>query len=188
MDLGQRQLEESLEHLVHRLGAQTLGQLGRVGDVAEQHGDLLSLALERVLGGEDLLGQMPGRVALRRREPRGIFLRRRARSERVAALLAELVARPVIGPAFRARDRQTRPALRTELGVGRDVVTTLTTLHTDSRPASRQGGLRLCRRHHRVNPLGGTGWVGPRRSPRAPRFRPPAVLESHLEGDPRRPT
>ena len=119
VDLGQRQLEEPLEHGVHRLRTYALRQGGRVGDVAEQHRDLLALALHRALGGEDLFGEVARCIALRRGELRRFLLTRRRRHERAAALLAELVVETVFGAALGAGESEPRPALRTELSVGR---------------------------------------------------------------------
>ena len=47
------------------LGVEARDQLGRADDVGEQDGDLLALAFERGPRGQDLLGQVPRRVALR---------------------------------------------------------------------------------------------------------------------------
>jgi hypothetical protein len=44
--LGQSQLEEVVEQGVHRLGSQPLRQGCRVGEIAEQDGDLLALAFQ----------------------------------------------------------------------------------------------------------------------------------------------
>jgi len=41
-------------------------QLHRALEIGEEHGDLLALALEGGLGGEDLLGQVLGGIAVRR--------------------------------------------------------------------------------------------------------------------------
>ena len=132
VDLGEGQLEEALEQTVHRLRPQPRGQLRRIGDVAKQHGHLLALALQRALRGEDLLGEVSGRVALGRGEPRRLSPGGRGGGddgERPTALLAKFVARGVLDAAVRTARRQARAALRTKLGVGRSVVAALRALH-----------------------------------------------------------
>ena len=91
---GERRAEESHDavahHLVHRalvavhglhhlfqhgveetlgvLGVAVRQELGGALEVGEQHRDLLALAFERVLGAEDLFGQVLGCVVDRRLE------------------------------------------------------------------------------------------------------------------------
>jgi hypothetical protein len=62
--LGGDPLEAAVDNLVHDLRIELLGERGEVRHVGEQHGDLAALPFEGAAGGEDLLGQMPGRVAL----------------------------------------------------------------------------------------------------------------------------
>ena len=50
------------------LGVAVRQELGRALEVGEQHRDLLALAFERVLGAEDLFGQVLGCVVDRRLE------------------------------------------------------------------------------------------------------------------------
>ena len=64
-------LEHGIEELARLLGIAVGEQLHRALEVGEEHGDLLALALERRLGGEDLLGEVLGGVRLRGVEPRG---------------------------------------------------------------------------------------------------------------------
>ena len=65
-------LEDGIEELARLLGIAVGEQLHRALEVGEEHGDLLALALERRLGGEDLLGEVLGGVRLRcrRTDPR----------------------------------------------------------------------------------------------------------------------
>src|SRR5262249_35757099 len=85
-------------------------QLHRALEVGEQDRDLLPFALEGALGGEDLLGEVPGGVGLRRREA---WLRRVP--ERGPALTAELVAGRVGRAAGRATRGERSTALAAEL-------------------------------------------------------------------------
>ena len=62
-------LEHGIEELARLLGIAVGEQLHRALEVGEEHRDLLALALEGGLGGEDLLGEVLRRVGLRRREP-----------------------------------------------------------------------------------------------------------------------
>ncbi len=63
-------LEHGVEELARLLGIAVGEQLHRALEVGEEHGDLLALALQGGLGGEDLLGEVLGGVGLRRGEPR----------------------------------------------------------------------------------------------------------------------
>ena len=79
-------LEHGIEELARLLGVAVGEQLHRALEVGEEHGDLLALAFERGLRGEDLLGEVLGGVRLRgRRTSRG----HRASGHRLAALEAE---------------------------------------------------------------------------------------------------
>jgi hypothetical protein len=60
--LGHGQREERVERVVHGLGTDLLRQFGRVGEVAEQHRDLLAFAFQCRARGQDLLGQVRWRV------------------------------------------------------------------------------------------------------------------------------
>src|SRR5215471_17271711 len=57
--------EQAIEEAMPFLGVDALCQLHRAHDVGEEDGDQLALAPERVLGCEDLLGEMPRRVGAR---------------------------------------------------------------------------------------------------------------------------
>ena len=59
---GQRQREELVEQVVHRVGTQALRELGRIGHVAKQHRDLLAFAFQRRVRLQDLLRQVRRRV------------------------------------------------------------------------------------------------------------------------------
>jgi class 3 adenylate cyclase len=58
MDALRQDLEETVENAVPLLGVDLLGQLQRALHVGEEHGHLLSLALERGLRLEDLVGEV----------------------------------------------------------------------------------------------------------------------------------
>ena len=128
MDLGQRQLEESIEQIVHRVGAEPLGQRGRADQVAEQHGDRLPLAGQRRPRGEDSLGEVTRRVGIGRRRPRRVLERRRG-GDRRAAGVTELGAGWQGCPTGRARQRQRLAALEAEARAGRVLVVTAPALH-----------------------------------------------------------
>ena len=55
-------LEDRVEELARLLGIAVGEQLHRALEVGEEDGDLLALAFEGAAGGEDLLGEMGGRV------------------------------------------------------------------------------------------------------------------------------
>ena len=57
--------------LAARAGVAIGEQFHRALEVGEENGHLLTLAFERALGGEDLLGEVLGGVGLRRCDPRG---------------------------------------------------------------------------------------------------------------------
>jgi hypothetical protein len=50
VDLDRGALEEPLDELVHRVGAELLGEVRGADDVAKQHGEELALPGERALG------------------------------------------------------------------------------------------------------------------------------------------
>ena len=85
--------QHGIEQLARLLGVAIGEQFHRALEVGEEHGDLLALALQGGLGGEDLLGEVLWGVRLRgRRTNRG----RRASGDRVAALEAEAGAARVV--------------------------------------------------------------------------------------------
>jgi hypothetical protein len=65
MDGVHHELEDRVEQLARLLGVPVGDQLHRALEVGEEHGDLFPLALEGGLGGEDPLGEVLRRVALR---------------------------------------------------------------------------------------------------------------------------
>ena len=65
MDRLHHALQHRVEELPRFLGVAVGEQLHRALEVGEQNGDLLALALQGGLGGEDLLGEVPGRVGVR---------------------------------------------------------------------------------------------------------------------------
>ena len=99
--LGQHELERARHQRVHVLGVEPRRERGEAGDVHEEDGDLLALALEGGLRGEDALGEVLGRVRRRARELRGC---RRARGERLPALRTE----PGVEREARRRTPSTR--------------------------------------------------------------------------------
>src|SRR6185503_10490215 len=81
MDAVREDPEEAIEEAMPFLGIDALGELHRARDVGEEDGDWLALALERALGGEDLLHEVARRVGARLGGGRR---RRQARPARVA--------------------------------------------------------------------------------------------------------
>ena len=65
MDGLHHAFEHGIEELAGLLGVAVGEQLHRALEVGEEHGDLLALALEGALRGEDLLGEVLRRVGLR---------------------------------------------------------------------------------------------------------------------------
>ena len=63
--------EEAIEEPMPFLGIDALGELHRARHVGEEDGDRLALALERALGGEDLLDEVARRVGARLGEAAG---------------------------------------------------------------------------------------------------------------------
>ena len=121
MHFRERQLEEAIQQPVHGLGPNARGKLGRIGDIAEHHGDQLALALERGARGQDPLGEMRGRIGGR---GRGQTLRGGSGAQRRAAFPAELLRVGIIvrtgaalchpHPFSRTRSlRQLRPGYQT---------------------------------------------------------------------------
>ena len=133
--LGQHDLERLRHQRVYVLGVEPGRECGEAGDVHEQNGDLLALALEGGLGREDLLGQVLGGVRLRgRRTNRG----RRASGERLAALEAEAGATGEFCATGAAGERETGSATKAELGVGRVVLLAPGTRHAGASKQPRR--------------------------------------------------
>jgi hypothetical protein len=78
--------EHGIEELPRLLGVAVRQQLHRALEVGEEHGDLLALALEGALRGEDLLGEVLRRVGVRRGEA---SVRINLGTDRVTAFVAE---------------------------------------------------------------------------------------------------
>src|SRR5262249_2508121 len=134
-------LEDWVQELPRLLGVAVGEELHRALEVGEQHRDLLALALEGALRGEDLLGEMPGGVELRRREARLGGVR-----ERRPALAAELVAGRVGRAAGRASRGERGAALAAELRASR-----ILRAAPGTRPQGASGAARLAARRWAVN-------------------------------------
>ena len=111
MDLGQHELERARHERVHVLRVESGGERGEAGDIHEQNGDLLTLALEGGLGGEDALGEMLGGVRRRARELRGDG---RARERSLSTPRTEPGVGGKLRAARRARMNEARPTARAE--------------------------------------------------------------------------
>ena len=126
-------LEHGVEERARLLGVAVGEQLHRALEVGEEHRDLLALALHGDLGGEDLLGEVPGRVGLRRRG----LARRHCPREGPTTLAAELLRGGVRSATGRAHRRQTRSALPAELHEGQVLVPAPRAVHAGSPPIGR---------------------------------------------------
>src|SRR5262249_13312371 len=104
-------LEHGIKDLTRLLGVTIGEQPHRPLQIGEQHRDLLALALECRLGGEDLLGEVLGRVRLRSSEA---GLRTGAKRDGLPALLTEFSASGQLALTLGTDGRQARSALRTE--------------------------------------------------------------------------
>ncbi len=78
-------IEDGVEELARLLGIAVGEELHRPLEIGEEHGDLLALAFQGGLGGEDLLGEVFGGIRLRGGRMNGGC----AKGDRVAALEAE---------------------------------------------------------------------------------------------------
>ena len=87
--------EHGVEELARLLGIAVGEQLHRALEVGEEHRDLLALALEGALRGEDPLGEVLGRVRLWGGEPRYRRWRRGSCRECCAAAIAEICSQPL---------------------------------------------------------------------------------------------
>jgi hypothetical protein len=65
VNFGQHEIEGPAHQPMDLLGVEALRQRGEPRDVHEEHGHLLAFAGERAFRGEDLLGKVLGRIALR---------------------------------------------------------------------------------------------------------------------------
>jgi len=117
-------LEHGVEELSCLLGVAVGEQLHRALEVGEEHGDLLVLAFQGRLGGEDLLGEVLRGIGLGRRSDAS---RRSGRANGLSALLAELRAGRQLGAVGPAREGQPAATLQAELGVAGILVPALRT-------------------------------------------------------------
>ena len=141
-------LEHRVEELPRLLGIAVGEQLHRALEVGEQHRDLLALALQGALGGEDLLGEVLGRVAGRAQRALGSVPRQRG-----PAGTAEPLPRADLGPALRTGQRETSAALLAEsrvlgvlrptLGAGHDRGGSLPPCSLALPPSGRIGNVKL---------------------------------------------
>ena len=129
------QLEDRVKDLPGLLGVLVGEQLHRPFEVREQHGDQLAFSLKRRFGCQDLFGEVPRGVAIRRprRNPR-------SGGNRMSAGMAELGRRRESYPAVRARPGQRGRALFAEPCPLRVVVLTSRASHcrASSKPAGRR--------------------------------------------------
>src|SRR5262249_45533096 len=109
-------LEDGIEELARLLGVTVGEQLHRTFQVGKQNRDVLALAFEGGLGGEDALREMFRGVRLRRGKSRCRHWPRRSRRQRCAATIAELAACLYLGATARANRRECCAALPTETG------------------------------------------------------------------------
>src|SRR5262249_55613114 len=130
--------EHWVEELARLLGVPVGQQFHRTLEVSEQHSHLLPFAFEGALEGQNLLGEMPGRVA------GGAEAIRLRRGERGATGAAELLARTDLGTALGAGEREPSTTLLAEPRVLGVLHTTLGARHGESGlPPTRSLGLRL---------------------------------------------
>jgi hypothetical protein len=125
MDGLHHPLEDRVEHLARFLGIAVGQQLHRALDVGEEDRDLLAFAGQGFPGGQDPLGQMPGRVRLGRDRLR----RDGASRQRPATVVTELVGVRVPGPTCRTHHLEPGPALPTKLSADRILALTPGALH-----------------------------------------------------------
>jgi hypothetical protein len=104
--------------LVDILGVELLADRGEAGDVDEEDGDELALALDGRARDEDLIREVRRSVRLGGGEARRLAAARRGLRQRLAALLAETMAGGVRGPTLWTREDQPSPAFGAELSVG----------------------------------------------------------------------
>jgi len=135
MDGLHHPFEHGVEELARLFGIAIGEQLHRALEVGEQHGDLLALAFEGALQGEDLLGEVLWSVALRGREARGRGGFRR-QSSRVGAVGAELSRWGELTSAVYTCPCQGRGALLAELRANLVLVLAALTFHCAPRPPS----------------------------------------------------
>src|SRR5262249_34658383 len=116
MDGFHHPLEDGIQQLPRLLGVAVGEELHRSLQVGEQYGDLLALALEGGLRGEDLLREMLRRVRLWRGELRCRRWPRGSTGQRCAAAIAELAASLYLCTTARANRCECRAAFPAETG------------------------------------------------------------------------
>ena len=153
MDGLHHPLEHGIEDLARLLGIAVGEQLHRSLEVSEEDRDLLALALKRRLGRQDLLGQVLGGVGLRETD-RAAADQRPRRSERLAALLAELCGRrhsPCHRPAQSDREAWPRTPGRNQRLTGSPAGTGGTSSSTPHAPGAASGPPTIAWGAGRVN-------------------------------------
>ena len=120
-------LEDRVQQRPRLLGIPVGQELQRAPEVGEEHRDLLALAFERALPGEDPLRQVPGGVALGRRVAPG----RRGRGRRPARATEALAAED-LGAAALAAKAEGAAALLAESDAGAVLGLAARTLHQGS--------------------------------------------------------
>src|SRR5262249_35280234 len=142
--LGERGLEEGVDQNVHALGAEPLGEARGADEVAEEHGDGLTLALQRTTRGEDPVGEVPrrvgrGRAGLRLGGPRCARRGGARRPHWPPALQAELRALGERGTAREAGRREPPSALETELRLDGVLLAAVRAAHREGSERPRSG-------------------------------------------------
>ena len=90
VDGGGHQPQHLVQDPMHELGADLLGEPGRIGEVGEQHGQLLALPLLGAARGQAALGEVRRSVGGRRRaRPAGRLRRRLTRPHQHLAVLVD---------------------------------------------------------------------------------------------------
>src|SRR5262245_49383477 len=125
MDGFHHPLDHRVEKLAGVFGIAVGEQLHRALQIGKQHSDLLALAFEGRLGGEDLLGELFRGVGVGRRE----LTRCCVRLEASATLAAELLSGRVARTTPPAQDRETGATFAADFHLDGVIVTALRTLH-----------------------------------------------------------
>jgi hypothetical protein len=136
-------LEHRVQELPRLLGITVDQKFHRALEIGEQHGDLLPLAFEGALRGQDLVGEVRRGVGLLGSElcPFGPVA-----GGRRPAFQAELGADREWHPALGAVDREPGATLQTELRMGRVLVLTPGTPHDAPIPSAWRESASPCPR------------------------------------------
>ena len=176
-------LEDRVQELARVLGIAVGEQLEGALHVGEHHGDMLALSLERVAGGQNLLGQVPRCVDLEARRAKPW---RRARRQGLAALVAEATA----GQRWCARSGtdhvEATTAAAAELGAVGIVLPTLAAVHVSASAVDVGGRLRSRATATRYEPSL-TSMISSAIAPGGPRGEPPPPLPCSAPGPDRTP-